>query len=423
MLTLAVLELNDSGIQWRHNEHHAVSPGYAIVTDSGIITGTPALRRAWLEPQCSFNHYWHQLNLTPLPLRTDFARHAADLAYAQLQQLHRDMGAPSEVIFTVPSNMSSDQLALLLGLVNAAGFQAAGVVDAAVAASVSSGQQGSLLYVDIQLHTVVITAIDATDSVARGAVESLPEIGLKVLHDHWAQWLANAFIRQYRYDPLHTAAGEQQLRDRLPGWLSMLVDEPEVAVELSAPQGNFRLNVLRSELVAVHAHRLARLTQAIARYPSATLLISQRVAALPGLAEYLPGATVVPYNGALHGCELSADALCRDQSDGLHFVTALPFVGAHSSPSPVPHARRVPTHLVYHHRAYPIGKGIGIRHGDTGLQFSDSDGAPTALQLQDDKLVMRSSDDGIRCRGARTDLQCGDQIEIGTHQIGLIEVL
>ncbi len=422
-MTTAVLELNDSGIQWRHNEHHAVSPGYAIVTDSGIITGTPALRRAWLEPQRSFNHYWHQLNLTPLPLRTDFARHSADLAYAQLQQLHRDMGAPGEVIFTVPSNMSNDQLALLLGLVKAAGFSTAGVVDAAVAASVSSGQQGHLLYVDIQLHTAVITEIDAASSVARGAVESLPELGLKVLHDHWAQWIANAFIQQYRYDPLHTAAGEQQLRDRLPDWLSLLGEKSEVAVELSAPQGNFRLNLLRSDLIAVNAQRLARLQQAIARYPSATLLMSQRVAALPGFAQYLPGATVVPHYSALRGCELSADALCHNNSEGLRFVTALPTAGARTTPSPAPGARRVPTHLVYHHRAYPIGAGIGIRHADTRLAFGDSDAAPTTLQLQDSKLVLCSSDDAVRCRGERTDLLCGDQIEIGTHQIGLIEVL
>ncbi len=422
-MSIAVLELNDSGIQWRHNEHHAVSPGYAIVTDSGIVTGTPALRRAWLEPQCSFNHYWHQLNLTPLPLRTAFARHTADLAYAQLQQLHRDMGAPGEVIFTVPSNMSNDQLALLLGLVKAAGFSAAGVVDAAVAASVSGGHLGHLLYVDIQLHTVVITEIEATGSIARRAVESLPEIGLKVLHDHWAQWIANAFIQQYRYDPLHTAAGEQQLRDRLPDWLSLLAEQSEVAVELSAPQGNFRLNILRSELVAINAQRLARLQQAIARYPSATLLISQRVAALPGIAELLPGATVMPYNGALHGCELSVDALRHNNSEALHFVTALPLADARPSPTHTPDTRRAPTHLVYHHRAYPIGTGIGIHHTDTNLVIGASDGAPTTLQLQDSKLVLRSSDNSVRCRGEHTNLLCGDQIHIGTHQIGLIEVL
>ncbi len=422
-MTTAVLELNDSGIQWRHNEHHAVSPGYAIVTDNGIITGAPALRRAWLEPQRSFNHYWHQLNLTPLPLRTDFARHSADLAYAQLQQLHRDMGAPGEVIFTVPSNMSNDQLALLLGLVKAAGFSAAGVVDAAVAASVSSGRQGHLLYVDIQLHTAVITEIDATNSVARRAVESLPEVGLKVLHDHFAQCIANAFIQQYRYDPLHTAAGEQQLRDRLPDWLSMLGEKSEVVVELSAPQGNFRLNVLRSDLIAVNAQRLARLQQAIARYPAATLLLSQRVATLPGLAEYLPDATVVPHNSALRGCELSADALRDQSSEALHFITALPIAGGPASPSHTPGTRRLPTHLVYHHRAYPIGIGVGIRIGDTGLAFDDGDGASTTLQLQDSRLMLRSSDDQVRCSGERTDLRCGDQIEIGTHQIGLIEVL
>ncbi len=422
-MAIAVLELNDSGIQWRHNEQNAVSPGYAIVTDSGIITGAPALRRAWLEPQRSFNHYWHQLNLTPLPLRTDFARHSADLAYAQLQQLHRDMGAPGEVIFTVPSNMSNDQLALLLGLVKAAGFSAAGVVDAAVTASVSGGHQGHLLYVDIQLHTAVITEIDATNNVTRRAVESLPEIGLKVLHDHWAQWIANAFIQQYRYDPLHTAAGEQQLRDRLPDWLSVLGDQSEMAVELSAPQGNFGLNISRSELVAVNAQRLARLPQAIARYPSATLLISQRVAALPGVTELLPNATVVPYDGALHGCELSADALYHNSSTGLRFITTLPLAGARSSPSHTPGPRRAPTHLVYRHRAYPIGKGIGIHHTGTDLAFGDSHGALTTLQLQDSKLVLCSTDGAVRCRGERTDLQCGDQIEIGTHQIGLIEVL
>lgn len=425
-MATAILEINDSGIQWLDNERCRVSPGYAIVTDTGIITGAPALLRAWLEPQRSFNHYWHQLNLAPLPLRTDHARHTADLAFAQLQQLHRDMGTPEQVIFSVPSNTSNDQLSLLLGLVKAAGFSAAGVVDAAVAASVDCGRRGNLLYLDIQLHTAVLTELDATSTITRRAVESLPEVGLKTLYDGWAQWIANGFIQQYRYDPLHTAAGEQQLRDRLPDWLEALRDKSELAVELSAPQGTFRLNLLRSELIAVNARRFDRLIQAVAQHPRGTLLLSHRLAALPGLTERLTerlnGATVLEQHSALSGCQLSADSICSPAQEPLRFITALP--AAPTRPMPGGHVEHpAPTHIVYRHRAYAIGAGLGIFRADDGLAFGVSGAAPTALVFAEGKLALHTSEKDVACRGAPTQLLSGDQIAIGEESIGLIEVL
>src|SRR5690606_24786455 len=226
------------------------APGVALLESKGIATGDDAFRQAWLFPQRSYTQFWHQLNLAPLPAGNQYARHFADLAYAQLHHLHRALGAPGEVLFAIPGSFSRDQLAILLGLANALPVKTLGLVDAAVAAASGIGDyRGELLHLDIQLHQAVITRLRAGDTISRESVEILADAGLKHFHGGWAQYIANLFIREYRYDPLHTAEGEQQLFTKPPGWLDQLASRPETTVELDTPRGAFRLSLQRSGLV------------------------------------------------------------------------------------------------------------------------------------------------------------------------------
>ena len=133
-MNTTVFELNDTGIYCNGQQGSAlISPGYALLTNTGVATGTEAQQRFWLEPQHSYNQFWRQLSLSPLPTVSRYARHHADLAYAQLLQLHRDCGEPEDVIFAVPGSFSNEQLGILLGLAKASPFNVVGLVDAAIA--------------------------------------------------------------------------------------------------------------------------------------------------------------------------------------------------------------------------------------------------------------------------------------------------
>ena len=87
-MTLAILELNDQAllIQADGRSLHAEC-GFARLTPQGIECGESARASAWREPQHVYNQYWCHLNETALAAEQKWARHHADIAFAQLKSL------------------------------------------------------------------------------------------------------------------------------------------------------------------------------------------------------------------------------------------------------------------------------------------------------------------------------------------------
>jgi len=236
-MTTAVIELHDVALRCGTGSQLIEVPGHALVTPQGIVTGAAARARAWREPQHSFDQYWHQLGTAALPVVSRHARHFADLAHAQLLALHQAAGAPPRVIFAVPGSFGRDQLAVLLGIAQAAPFGVAGLIDAALAAAHTEVADAAL-HLDLLRHCAVLTRLRRSGAeVLRERVAVLPELGLNRLHELWARHLAERFIAAHRYDPLHTGSGEQALREALPGWLATLARQRELNAVLPGPRG------------------------------------------------------------------------------------------------------------------------------------------------------------------------------------------
>ncbi len=444
-MSTAFIELNDSGILCRHGDVTIVTPGCALLTKKGIITGEQALQQAWLLPQQAYNQYWHQLNLSPLAATSKYARHHADLAYAQLQALYEAAGRPEEVVFAVPGNVSNDQLSVLLGLVKASAFTAAGLVDAGVAAASLAGATGRVLHVDMQMHTAVVTELDCSDMVARRRASQYPELALKGFFDIWAGHIANRFIEEYRYDPLHTAAGEQQLRDLLPDFVAKLVAQPELEIELTANRGNFRLNILRSELLAASHARWQHLIETMGRLPAAdVLLLSHRVAVLPGVddvAQAIALPTVaLSAEAAVAACQRHLSYIVDDRTS-LGFITALPVASdaaalpSVASPPTVGSAlEAVPTHVLYDNTAYPVASVLAVMWRDGALQmtgdqplsavFGREGVAGFALRRNADStsLYIERETEAVQCSGNAKCLKVGDTLVFRGQSVTLIEV-
>lgn len=429
----AIFELNDSGLCCATSpDNLIVSPGYALLTDNGITTGQEALEKAYLEPRQSFSQYWRQLNLSPLPINSRVARHHADLAYAQLLQLYRDTGSPERVIFAAPGNFDREQLAILLGLANASPFEAAGLVDASVAAASQAQTRGDSLHVDIQLHQTVITRLQADQQISRTAVEILPELGIKSFYDAWAQLIADQFIRQYRFDPLHTAAGEQQLYNQLPGWLQQMETQTEIGVELDSPQGRYRINLSRTQLLDSTAARSQQFQRRLMelRKSNETLLYSHRMALLPGLVIEDAPTQVLSADSVIQGCLQNLELICG--SGDLPFITRLPLskspqrntTQGKSDPqaATTPSPRNTPSHVLYRHRAYAIHPGMGVAiNGDTLLIDCETDVA-FRFTLEDGILALVGDRSQIQCYGDVNNLITGDSLLIGNQRLDLIEV-
>lgn len=422
-MSIAIIDINDIGLRCFHDATQVVSPGYALLTNDGVITGEPALRRSYLEPQQSFNQYWRQLSLSPLAVASRYARHHADLAYAQLLQLHAEAGEPREVIFAVPGSFTDDQLSILLGLGNALPFEVVGLVDAAVAASLNQ-QQGELVHVDVQLHQTVLTRIQADQQFARTAVELLPDLGLKACYDIWAHFIADQYIRQYRYDPLHTAAGEQQLHDKLPGWLRQLQHNTELPIELETTQGALRLNLSRAELLQASQRLQQSLANALGKLAetSARIIYSHRIEQLPGFGHEGQG-VVLGEREVMTNCLANLDIICGED-DGVAFVTRLP-AGKNNDDSriqPTPDAARV-SHVLVDGVAYRIGEKLVLGVGDEGLRpTSNTEGADLLVMKNGSGVVLQALHNNLETQANLDDLRPGDSITIGGFTLQLIEV-
>ena len=94
-MSLAVLELNDQSLLIQAAGGALLAePGFACLTPEGIETGESAHALAWRQPQHGYNQYWCQLNQTPLAAKHQWARHYADIAFAQLKHLWQSAGSP-----------------------------------------------------------------------------------------------------------------------------------------------------------------------------------------------------------------------------------------------------------------------------------------------------------------------------------------
>ncbi|MBU0790248.1 MAG: hypothetical protein KKC55_07115, partial [Gammaproteobacteria bacterium] len=335
---MRVLEVNDAGLRLSDGAQVlATEPGFASVSGDQIIVGERARQLARRSPQLSHSRFWYQLDQTPLERPLSRVRHTADLAYWHLRQL-REAAEGQPLMLAVPSSFEADQLGLLLGLCRAAELGAVGLVDAAVAA-VAAGAAGTpasapgvVLHVDVQLHRVWLTRLAVDAAVVRGAGHDLAKPGLVSVWDAAATVIAEAFVRQTRVDPLHSAASEQALYDALPDWLAQLSRSPVASLALTVGGRSHRISLARDAVVVALNPLLTRITQAlradVAAAPDAQVMLSDRAAAIPGLIEALTtalgtGPQVLTPLAAAQGA-LRHRALIQTGAEALPWVTRLP---------------------------------------------------------------------------------------------------
>ena len=360
-MAISVIELNDSeirvgtvgGIVWR-------SPGYSFITDEGIEIGETAARKARLQPRASNNRYWKNLNQDPLPSASPKARHNADLAFAQLLDIYQQAGKPGNIIFAVPASFSREQLALLLGLVEASPMTAVGLVDSAIAACSPLLGEGRYEHLDMQLHQCVLSRIDVDSQVVRESFQVIDNVGLVNIYDQTAHLIADQFIKESRFDPQHHPETEQALYDQIPACLNSLLSRTEVALEVQYQQTQYQAK-LPAELLQA---KLAPLYEKIkaARDQQCSCIISQQLGRLPGFRHSIGSAVSLEENAVMRGCAENEAVICSTAS-ALSFVSTLPAASDASihvevdlTEDSIPTTRNNQdqiTHILHQHRAFP----------------------------------------------------------------------
>lgn len=419
-MSFAVLELNDQSllIQAADGALHS-EPGFARLTSAGIETGETARASAWREPQHSYNQYWSQLNETPLPTREAWARHHADIAFAQLRGLWSQAGSPDSMAILVPGSFSDAQLALLLGMVGALPAQAVAVIDSALAACIGIEQDTLLL--ELQLHQAVLTVCrPQTLSVDIIDQEVFPDIGMLQIQNSVARHVSNLMIDSHRYDPLHESATEQAIFDQLPGWLLHLGWDEEISSTLPSQRGELPFILRRRDVKRLVGERLSGLDAFLARHRDCKRALSHAAGVLADLADEFAPAYVASQTAGTANC-LSSQGLIGNQAEGMYRARSLVLQERPKEAGAL--AEEPATHLLHGDQAWPLNKPVSIRLTDNGVSLSNKVSGDAVLTV----VLRNRALETIRHSAeveARLPQSCkpGESIVVGGHALLLIEV-
>jgi hypothetical protein len=437
-MSIIAAHINDAGIAVLDaGRLYYREPGFALLDDDNLITGMAAFEQARIKPRRIHNRFWAGLTTEPMADVRFQHLSAADLVSRQLEQAWQQVGdRQRELALAVPAYMGKENLGLLLGIAGELDINVVALVDAAIAATRRQYKGAVPVHVELGLHSASLTRIAQGGQAQVDRAEVIEDCGLLALYDAWIRVIAEAFVQQSRFDPLHTADTEQALYNRLPGWLAAASGADKVMLDVEYQGISHHAELESLELLAAAApiyHTLVSNLRAIYRADeSPALQLSDRAARMPGLADILkarvggevfllePGATA---RGLLARCPQPSGA-------AISLVRHLPWdqtaveVAALGTES---HTGQ-PTHLLFENTAYALDTSalaIGSQPGDAERCIEVPQDMPgvsrrhCSLQFENGQCVVRDfSRYGTFLNGHRIDgsavLQVGDRLRLGT---------
>jgi hypothetical protein len=345
----SILELNDSGLKLLHGQRVlSESPGIALIADKELTLGKQAQNQARLHPLKMQSQFWQRLDTETLNSANPRCRHQADLVFEHLKMLKHQHPEMAEVVLALPAYYNSAQLSLLLGIAQHCGIQIKGLIDSAVASVSAQASRGRHYHIDMHLHQTLVSQIDVADTVKNTRIEAVPNVGLASFNEAWAKMIAEQFILQSRFNPLHDAATEQQVYNQLDEALTQCQKNGEVELEFSGKQASIKLQ----QFEQCNTRFFNGIKKQIGEI-SGQLFIHERVNTLPGFAAAFPQALSVDSQQLAKNIE-KHHALIHAAPESLKLVSSLPSEGSTQSTPTNQNA----THLLWQHRAHPIGQGV-----------------------------------------------------------------
>ena len=440
-MTRLAIHINDAGITLLNQDQIVYrEPGFAWLGDDSLTTGNEAFAKARIDPRRIQHRFWSELVTEPLRDSRFTHLSAADLVSRQLEQIWRTCGAGvSELYVAVPSYMSTQHLGLFLGIASELKLPVVAMVDAAVAATRREYRNAVPVHIDIGLHATTLTRLKQQGAAQLDRSDVLNSCGVHAFYDCWQNTVAEAFVQQSRFDPLHTAETEQMLVDRLGGWLTEASRSDHVAMELEYSGTTYNASLESLTLIGAAAsfyQEIASRLRAIFRAEDTPAIqVSDRFARLPGLTEMLqarvggevfvlePGATA---RGTLARCRKNAD-----DAGGISLIRQLPWdqtaveIGQHTAERT---EANTPTHLLHGYKAYEIGNlalVLGSQEGAETRQIMLASEMPgisrrhCSLQRKNGQCVLEDHSrygtflNGHRIEGSSV-LQVGDVLRVGS---------
>ncbi|MDE0789176.1 MAG: FHA domain-containing protein [Woeseiaceae bacterium] len=438
-MAMLAAHFNDAGIIVVDDERILYrEPGFALLEDDYLITGAEAYANASMKPLRIQNHYWSDLRTEPLPDRRFHHLSAADLVSRQLEQIWQRVAKEGDQLaIAVPAYMSNENIGLLLGIATELNIPVIAMCDAAVCATRRHYEHAVPVHIDLSLHSSSLTRLMQEGQVQVDHSVVIEDNGLLLLYENWLKAIAEIFIQQSRFDPLHTAETEQALQDKMPDWLTMASSASSVQLEVEYDGVTHQAEIESLGLIAaaapVYQSIVSNLRALIKAEETPALQLSDRAARMPGLADTLRTRA----GGEVFLLESGATARglikrCKPQlsSGGL---TLSRHMAWDQSPVSVSNSEAtgeggLPTHLLFGHHAYsldgdPLVLGSQVSDDERWLDLQQKMPGMSrrhcVVSLDNGQFVVTDySRYGTYLNGHRIDgsavLQTGDVIRIGT---------
>ena len=439
-MSLLAAHINDAGISVLSADRILYrEPGFALLEDDDLTTGMKAFQNARVKPRRIQSRFWSDLKTDPLSDRRFQHLSAADLVSRHFEQVWQSVSASGDrLVVAVPAYMNNANLGLFLGIANELSVPIVGLVDAAVAATRREYKGAIPVHVDLSLHVATLSRLAQTGQTQLDRSAVVESSGLMSLYDAWIRVIADAFVQQSRFDPLHTAETEQLLHDRLSGWLAAASSSDKVTLDMEYRGISHSAELESLDLISAAApvyQRIASQLRAIYRAEETPAIqLSDRAARMPGLADML-GARV---GGELFLLEPGATARglvtrCRDMQrgdGGVTLIRQLPWdqTAVDIRTNEAPAAAGLPTHLLFDNTAFNIdGRPLMLGSQPApGERWIDLQGDMPGISRRHCSLVNQNgqcvvqdySRYGTFLNGHKIDgsavLQVGDLLRLGT---------
>jgi hypothetical protein len=374
---IVLIELYDTGVRIGDGKNILTdSISCALIESDNILVGEQAEHQTHLRPREISTNFWGQLSKNS---ETKHVVSNANIALGHLEHACKAANCSTQAIILItPITLDKQDLGLLLGICKKLSLNVVGIVCNAALAMQQRVDNCKAVFLDLLQQKLAVTELIQNDSsVSLKQPSRVIDYGLQNFITHCAKAIANKFVSETRFDPLHSSNDEQLFFDMLPIWLRMLEDNNSIECKLNTAEKHFSINIDRQYLqqanqklydeVAAHLNVLFHNHESIAIYCSSTCIQAF------GLLEYLsdlPGCAVMPLakdsiiNHALH---------CRDEiisNEQIHYVNTLSWqedavpIALRFNAGRLSNITSKPTHLLIDGHAYSLQKSLFISSDD-----------------------------------------------------------
>ncbi len=380
--------LNDAGITFVNEEKIICQePGFALIENNNLITGSEAFANASIKPRQIQNEYWSNLQIELLSDYKFKNFSSADLVNSQLKKIWQSASKKNDqLVIAIPAYMSHENIGLLLGIAEELNIPVTYVCDAAVCATRRQYKDAALIHLDLSLHSILLTRINQKGCAQIDRSVIVKDCGLLSLYEKWLSIISEAFVRQSRFDPLHSADTEQLIRDQLPYWLLKASSSSVINLEIKFGDTIYRANIESKEFISaamsIYKKIINNLRVLIKAGETPAVQFTDRASKILGLAKTIqehiggeffllePGATA---RGLIKRYKTSFER------GGLSLSQKMPWDQSEIIVRKNKSSKKdiIPTHLLFKHHAYslngdPIVVGTKVNNDERSIDIKES---------------------------------------------------